>query len=136
MSSRSYNKVLLKGRLAADWKYNDEREHAMAMNRIVTSFKGRDGTEHVDYHPVVCFGKLAENIAAYTYKGCMIFVEARGRSFKRKGSEYDDGYQLVVSMFDLISEPRTAEGAARKNQERKSESQSEDVGKDDDDLPF
>lgn len=80
----SYNRVILIGNLTADPELRQTQSgtsicrFSIAVNR---SFAGRDGDkrEETCFVEVDSFGKAAENIAKYFFKGSPIFIEGRLR---------------------------------------------------------
>jgi single-strand DNA-binding protein len=86
------NKTILLGNLVRDPEVKSLPSGVRVANFSVAtnrSFKDKDGNkqEQVEYHNVVSFGKQAELIAQYMFKGSQILVEGRlqTRSWDKDG---------------------------------------------------
>lgn len=83
---------------------------SLATNR---SWKTKDGTmkEAVDFHSMVAFGAIAENISKYVTKGMLVYMAGRLSNNKIKspnGQEYTVDEVIVNDMIML--DKKTAEG--------------------------
>ena len=81
------NKVFLLGRLGADPEVVETKtDTSVTKLRLATTErrKGADGewSEGTEWHNIVCFGRTAENVAAYTAKGKELFIEGSIRTRK------------------------------------------------------
>jgi single-strand DNA-binding protein len=76
------NKAMLIGNLGRDAELRSTGSgksvcnFTIATNEHFTDAKG-DKQERVEWHRVVCWSKLAENVAEYTGKGSKVYVEGR-----------------------------------------------------------
>lgn len=98
------NKVMLFGNLTRDPELKALPSGASVCNFSVATnrtWKDKDGSlrSQVDYHNVVCFGKLADNIRQYMSKGSSIFVEGR---IQTRSWETDDGNKRYIT--EVIAE--------------------------------
>jgi len=68
---------------------------SIATNR---SWKDKDGNkqESVDYHEVVVFGKMAENVAQYLKKGSSAYIEGRLQTRSWKTDDGENRYKTEV----------------------------------------
>lgn len=79
------NKAMIIGRLTADPTIKALQNGTTVANFSVATnreWKDREGVEHkeVDFHNIVCFGKLAEIIEKWCTKGMQIYVEGSLRT--------------------------------------------------------
>lgn len=92
MEKNSLNKVMLIGNLGAnpDIKYLPSGTCVSTFTMATTQIykKNDEKKETTEWHHVVFFGKLAEVIGEYLYKGCKVFVEG---SLKTEKWERQDG---------------------------------------------
>src|SRR5690242_15998275 len=91
----SVNKVILVGNLGADPESRTTGGGmAVATLRLATTERQKDKdsgnwTDHTEWHRVVCFGKVAENVSRFLRKGRQIYVEGKIRT--RKWQDKDTG---------------------------------------------
>ena len=77
------NKVFILGRLTRDPEQRTMpngrpvSNFGMATNRIWTDQESREKQEHVEFHNIVAFGKLAEICNQYLTKGQLVLIEGR-----------------------------------------------------------
>jgi len=76
------NKVMLIGHLGKDPEFkNVENDRKVVNFTLATSesYIGKDGkkVENVEWHKIVAWGGLAENISKFTTKGSKVYVEGK-----------------------------------------------------------
>ncbi len=160
MASRSWNRVELIGNLTRDPELRYTPNGAavctigLATNRTYTTADG-EKKEEVDFHRIVCWGKLAEICNQYLKKGSKIFLSGRLQYREWEPQEGQKRRDAEISMEDMImlsskpagdytekaiedvfveekpkAEPKTEKAA----EAPKEETPKEEVS--DDDLPF
>jgi single-strand DNA-binding protein len=98
----SVNKVILVGNLGADPESRTTNSGTVvATLRLATTerTKERDSgnwTDHTEWHRVVCFGKVAENVTRYLKKGRQIYIEGKIRTRKWQDKDGNDKYTTEV----------------------------------------
>ena len=129
------NKVMLIGNLGDDPKVTYlESGGVIAKFPIATTarYKNKQG-EYVDsteWHNIVCWNKKAEVAEKYFKKGMKLFVEGRIKTDKYE----KDGQTKYFTNIDLFNfEFLDSKGSAESQQAHQS---SQNLGQDDDDLPF
>ena len=96
------NKVLLTGRLTRDPELRsttsglEVTSFSIAVNR---NFKNKEGNIEADFFNVSVFGKQAENVAKYCFKGSQVGVEGRLQS---RSYDAQDGTKRYVT--DVIAD--------------------------------
>lgn len=96
------NKVLLTGRLTRDPELRsttsglEVTSFSIAVNR---NFKNKEGNIEADFFNVSVFGKQAENVAKYCFKGSQVGVEGRLQS---RSYEAQDGTKRYVT--DVVAD--------------------------------
>lgn len=115
----SVNKVFLLGNVGKDpeIKYMGSGDAVLNFS-IATSESWKDKTtgekqEKTEWHRVTAFGKSAEILAQYTYKGSKLYVEGRlvNREFQTKDGETKSVTEIRVVDFMLLGDKRNANGA-------------------------
>ena len=111
---RSINKVLLLGRATRDTELRSTTSGKpvanlrLATNRVV---RGNDGerTEHPQYHTVICWDRLAEQVGKHVTKGRLIYVEGRleSRSFTDKDGNDREVTEVIASDVQFLDAPGT-----------------------------
>lgn len=74
------NKIIVMGRLVKDpeLRYTPSGKAATQFTLAVDRpFSNKDGSKEADFIPVVIWGKTAETVANYVYKGHRLLVEGR-----------------------------------------------------------
>ena len=116
------NKAILYGNLTRDPELkslpsgSQVCEFSMATNRI---WKDKNGAkqESVDYHNIVVFGKQAEFVKQYLFKGSGVFVEGR---IQTRSWEAKDGsgkkYRTEIVADKIQFGPKSGGGAASNTQ--------------------
>jgi single-strand DNA-binding protein len=97
----SVNKVILVGNLGGDPESRTTGGGTVVTTiRLATSDRRKDEagqwTDHTEWHRVVAFGKVAENIAKYLKKGRQIYVEGKIRTRKWQDKDGQDRYTTEV----------------------------------------
>ena len=95
------NKVFLLGRLGADPEVVETKtDTSVTKLRLATTErrKGADGewSEGTEWHNIVCFGRTAENVAAYTAKGKELFIEGSIRTRKWEDRDGNARYSTEI----------------------------------------
>lgn len=158
MADPCHNEVVLVGRLGGD---PDMKKHdggsvrttfSLATNENWTDRRTGEAMQHVEWHRVVCWGKLAEFAGEYMRKGRRAFVRGRIRSqrFERDGAEvraYEIHADTVLALDDAkrseAGETPQSGAATRERPRSRTQSLSTENGKQDppatgggDDIPF
>lgn len=98
----SLNKVSLIGNLGADPETRTTGSGSVVANlRVATNERrkaqGSDEWEdHTEWHAVVCFGKLAENVGQYLRKGRQVYVEGKLRTRKWQDKDGHDRWTTEI----------------------------------------
>ena len=96
------NKVLLTGRLTRDPELRstssglEVASFSIAVNR---NFKNKEGNVEADFFNVSVFGKQAENVSKYCFKGSQVGVEGRLQS---RSYDAQDGTKRYVT--DVVAD--------------------------------
>ncbi len=96
------NKILLTGRLTKDPELRTTNSglavasFSIAVNR---TFKNKEGNYDADFFNVSVFGKQAENVSKYCFKGSQVGVEGR---LQARSYEAQDGTKRYVT--DIIAD--------------------------------
>lgn len=123
------NRVQLIGSLGSDVETRTTQTGSMVANmRIATNErvkKGEEWADHVEWHRVIVFGKMAENCSKYLSKGSRCFVEGRLRT-----SKYTDKNGVEKYSTDIIADDIKFLNATGKKKEEKNDTST------DEDIPF
>jgi len=111
MEKNSVNKILLVGRLGARplSRYTKQGK-ASASFSIATNeiWKDADGQpcEHVEWHQIVCWDKLADFAGQYLQKGQLVYVEGslRSRTWKDKEGLEKKIIEVFCSKLTLLEQ--------------------------------
>jgi len=94
------NKVILIGNLGRDPETRTTQGGSTVAKLAVATAervkKGDEWVEQVEWHRVVCFGRLAENVGRFLKKGRQVYVEGRIRTEKWKDQSGNDRYTTEV----------------------------------------
>lgn len=96
------NKILLTGRLTRDPELRsttsglEVASFSIAVNR---NFKNKEGNVEADFFNVSVFGKQAENVSKYCFKGSQVGVEGRLQS---RSYDAQDGTKRYVT--DIVAD--------------------------------
>lgn len=117
---RSFNKVMLHGRLTSDPEIRPAKNggsnvvtFSLATNR---DWKNKEGEviSHTDFHRVVAFGKLGDIVGQYLKKGLPVLIS--GRLSNRSYIAADGGKryitEVVMDDFNFLSKAKKAEEPA------------------------
>ena len=123
------NKVILRGRAAANAEWKDLPNTTLVTLRVATSddYTDRDGrrVERTDWHTVACWGKMADQ-ARGIRKGDVVQVEGKIRT---RSYEAKEGKRYIT---EIIAAKITRDSA-----EREPQIERDDVPeRSDDDIPF
>lgn len=102
------NKVFLMGRVTQDPQKKELPSgqvvsiFGLATNRYWVDKNGKKN-EETEFHNLVAFGKLAENILKYVKKGKLVFIEGRirTRSWENQSGEKKQKTEIVVERMQL-----------------------------------
>ena len=108
-----FNKIILIGRLTRDPELRHTTQGTpvatitLAVNR---EYKREDGTADTDFFDVVVWGKMAEAVGKYGYRGqlCLVQGEMRSRSYEDKQGQKRKVWEVVanrVKFLDWRKEP-------------------------------
>ncbi|MEZ4235209.1 MAG: single-stranded DNA-binding protein [Myxococcota bacterium] len=97
----SVNKVILVGHLGADPETRTTGSGMTVANlRLATNERRKDDSgnwaDATEWHRVVCFGKVAENVARYLKKGRQIYVEGKIRTRKWQDKDGNDKWTTEI----------------------------------------
>lgn len=93
------NRVMLIGNLGADPEMRQTAGGSVCKFRMATSHRVKEGDTWVDkseWHRVVCFGKLAENVQKFCQKGKQVYVEGRIQTQKWQDKDGKDQYTTEI----------------------------------------
>lgn len=96
------NKVLLTGRLTRDPELRSTTnglEVASFSVAVTRTFKNKEGNYEADFFNVSVFGKQAENVSKYCFKGSQVGVEGRLQS---RSYDAQDGTKRYVT--DVVAD--------------------------------
>lgn len=95
------NRTLLVGRLTKDpeLRRTAQGTAVTSFNLAVDRIKADSSGQDADFIPVVCWNKLAENVAQYTVKGSLVGVDGRLRS-----RSYDDKNGRRVYVVEVLAD--------------------------------
>jgi single-strand DNA-binding protein len=149
----SVNKVIIMGRLGADpeLRYTSSGK-AVASFSVATnrSWEGEGGgrEERTDWHKVVAWGKVAENVKEYLVKGQKVYVEGRLENSSWEDKEGVKRYKTEVVAREVlflekprgVEEPDRPSGRRNRSDPRDMAGHADLVGDDEDlgtsDIPF
>lgn len=97
----SINKVILVGRTVADVEHRHAAsgDSTVVKFRLATDKRGRN--DDADFHNVVCFNKLADNVAKYVGKGSLVGIEGRLQTRSWDKDDGTRGYMTEVIAHDV-----------------------------------
>jgi len=107
MAKRGVNRVILVGNLGQDPEVRFmPNGGAVANFTIATSEQWKDKQtgeqqERVEWHKLVCYGKLAEICGEYLKKGSKIYVEGRLQTRKWQNQQGQDQYTTEIVFDDM-----------------------------------
>ncbi len=118
-SKGTLNKVMLIGRLGQDPELKYTASGVAVCNLSIatnTSWKGQDGAmnENTEWHRVILWRKLAENIEKYAKKGHRVYVEGRviNRSWQDKDGVKRYTTEIQADSVQLLESRGAREGDA------------------------
>lgn len=117
----SINKVILIGRLTHDPRLsypggstNGVVDFSIATNE---SYTGKDGqkVEKVEYHKIIAWGGLAENVSKYCKKGSQVFIEGSiaTRQFKAKDGTERRATEIKATTVKFLDSRGEAKAAGQ-----------------------
>jgi single-strand DNA-binding protein len=136
------NKVHLIGNLGSDPELRTASTPVCRF-RLATSQKHRDKSgnvvEHTEWHTIVAFGATAENCARFLRKGRQAYVEGRIHTRKYQDQEGKERIltEIVAGSVEFLGSKGEAGQAAEAEKPLEFPPVSiEEIGFDDDDIPF
>jgi single-strand DNA-binding protein len=128
--SKGVNKVILVGRLGKDPVLkNNCANFSMATSESWKDKKTGEKKEQTEWHTIVAFGKLAEIISKYVFKGSQIYIEGKLETSKyEKDGQTRYSTKIIANNMQMLGEKKGDNGNASTQQS------SNDFH--DDDLPF
>jgi len=116
----SMNKAILIGNLGQDPDFRTTTHgHSVCTLSVATNDrvkKGDDWEDEVEWHRVVCWGKLAERCRDYLAKGRQVAVEGRIKTRKWQDKEGKDRYTTEVNAFSVVFLSGEKGGGSRREQ--------------------
>lgn len=108
--------LAISGRLTRDPKLGySAKGNAWASFTLAVRLSRRDEDDEDEFYSVVCFGRLAENVAASTHKGDRVVAKGRfeEETWTAKDGTEQRGWKLVAEDVGLSLAFATAEPAKR-----------------------
>lgn len=100
------NKVILVGNLGQDPETRTAGSGStVATLSVATNERRKDGdnwVDHTEWHRVVCFGTLAENVARFCRKGRQVYVEGKLRTRKWQDKDGNDKYTTEILADNVV----------------------------------
>lgn len=123
----SVNKVILIGRLGRDPEMRYTNSGDPVCNFTLATSEKRGGTEKTEWHRIVVFGAIAENVHKYLEKGREVYVEGRieTNKYKDKAGIEKESVQIIAHAVQFLG----AKGTPSQGQQRQQRT-------DDADIPF
>lgn len=121
------NKLILTGRLVRDCEIsNTEFSTSYLRNSLAVkkNFKNKDGEYETDFYNFVAFGKTADYISNYCYKGDLVLLNGR-----LSMSKITDENQKRINVIDVICEEIEILGKAKREFEAKADNRVEELEK-------
>lgn len=111
---KNMNRVTFIGQLAADPEVKSLHSgNSVATLRVATNYSWKDPSGEwkrgVDYHKVVAWAKLAEQVAQSQKKGKRVFIEGKLRTRSYTDSHNEERYVTEVvaqSILPMVSSPK------------------------------
>lgn len=122
------NKIILSGRLTADpeSKFTPNGKQVTRFRLAVDrGFKKDDGTKETDFFSCEAWGKTAEVVEKYCFKGNKILVEGRVqiRQYEKNG-EKRNVTEVVVEKIELLGSKNDNQGQGQSNGQQRAQAQS------------
>ena len=119
------NQVMLIGRLGRDPESHDSPSGKMTFFSVATSRRYKDSNgqpqEETEWHSIVAFGNIADEVAKYVKKGDLVYVSGRLRTRR-----YTDKQGVERYKTEIICNQMQMLGGGLKNENPKPES-AEDI---------
>lgn len=106
----SRNLVLLMGHVGRDPVTRAAHSGTTVSNfSLATNERRKDGTDHTEWHAIVCFGQTADFASGYIRKGDLVDVEGRiqTREWTTDAGEQRKQTQIIAWRVQLCSSKRT-----------------------------
>ena len=135
------NKAIIVGNITADPELKALPSGVSVCNFSMATnehYKDKEGNKQssVEFHDIVAFGNLGENIARYMSKGSQIYIEGKIQKDKWEDEESGKTMQrtkIIARMAQFGSSGENA-GGNNKNEVKKDYPEDEDITPDD--IPF
>lgn len=123
------NNVTLTGNLGKDPQSNEKKTVVSFSLATSAREKNKEGewVERTEWHNVICFGRLGENVEKFLSKGSNVSVQGRIRS-----REYTNKDDQKVRTTEIIAEDIKFNSTKKKD----NPAEAADTSKGGDDLPF
>lgn len=123
------NKVTLLGRLIKDPLAKNLASgqqislFTLATNYLWKDAKTKEKKESVEFHPIVCWGRIAKVANKYLTKGSQIYLEGRlkTRSWEDKSSQKHYKTEVIASEMNMLG------GGKKKEEKKQSELAPEEI---------
>ncbi len=107
MSQRCINKVTLMGSVGRDPEVRYTSEGTAVANFTMATnetWKGKDGEkkEKTEWHRVVAWGKIAENMGEYVNKGDRLYIEGRIQTNEWEDKEGSKRETKEINVMDYV----------------------------------
>lgn len=122
------NKIFLIGRLTRDPESRAlpsgqaVSNFGLATNRVWTNPETNEKQEHVEFHNIVAFGKLADICNQYLSKGSLVMIEGRIQTRSWQNQNGDTKYRTEIITESMQMGPRGGQ-AGREPKESKPETE-------------
>lgn len=141
------NKAIIVGNITKDPELkklpnsdNSVCSFSIATNRVWYDKNSKEKHEQVEFHNIVAFGNMADNIAKFTRKGHQLLVEGRlaTRSWEKDGKK-NYRTEIVVESFQFGAKPKdgkTTQPETKPMQKETGPTDENPIQIDENDLPF
>ena len=112
------NKAILIGRLAKDPEINYTQGTGVAVAKftlaIERNFKNQNGQREADFIPIVCWRKLAENVANNLGKGRLVAISGRiqTRTYQAQDGSRRYATEIVADEVQFLDWPKDKQATA------------------------
>lgn len=140
------NQATIVGRMGQEPEIRYTKEGNAVANLSIATSKKYKGEEEVEWHRVVCFGKLADVVREWVHKGDLIGImgEIRTRKWQDKAGQDRYSTEIIAHNMQMLGSKGTrgtqdeTKAAPSDDASRQKPAQSEEAPVDDgfDDIPF
>lgn len=133
MAGRTYNHVVLVGRLGADPQFRSTPSGKSVCNFNLATNR-RDKDETTDWHRIELWDSLADTASKFLKKGSQVLIEGRiaNENYEKNGVKHYS-YKIVASNMMFMDSKRSDDNASFQSNETKqySQTQQDDFDADD-----